>query len=297
MAYQNVGQCKFFVDHGLWLNSLGLFSPPDVISSMMGLNPTNIIEPTGGFSMYYYVPRYAPINYVAFLGHNGGTMYPEWQDEDGGGISTQITSHINGQDWAGSSPVEYSGFSIFFITDTIEPELLAYIKQDEGTTIGSISVGSTYDMPHSPDLSLTMTREYGGIKTIETKGGASLSNAFYTKPPKWGDLEAWQLGGQDFSVGGRRIWSLNFSFLSDSSVFPDNPTEIADAGGWEVDETTPDFMSEVLKKTRGSMLPFIFQPNTDDDIFAICKFDQNSFKFDQVANGVYNVKLKIREVW
>ena len=61
MAYQNVGQCKFFVDHGLWLNSLGLFSPPDVISSMMGLNPTNIIEPTGGFSMYYYVPRYAPI--------------------------------------------------------------------------------------------------------------------------------------------------------------------------------------------------------------------------------------------
>ena len=46
MAYQNVGQCKFFVDHGLWLNSLGLFSPPTAISSVMGLNPTNIITST-----------------------------------------------------------------------------------------------------------------------------------------------------------------------------------------------------------------------------------------------------------
>ena len=47
-------------------------------------------------------------------------------------------------------------------------------------------------------------------------------------------------------------------------------------------------------------LPFIFQPdsnNNNPDQFAICKFDMKEFKFEQVANGVYNVKLKIREVW
>jgi hypothetical protein len=56
----------------------------------------------------------------------------------------------------------------------------------------------------------------------------------------------------------------------------------------------------VVRKTNGGQLPFIFQPdgsNNNPDQFAICKFDQNSFQFKQVANGVYNVKLKIREVW
>ena len=59
-------------------------------------------------------------------------------------------------------------------------------------------------------------------------------------------------------------------------------------------------MSEVIRKTNGGQLPFIFQPDKDNnnpDQFAIAKFDMKSFKFEQVANGVYNVKLKIREVW
>jgi hypothetical protein len=140
-----------------------------------------------------------------------------------------------------------------------------------------------------------MTREYGGIKTIETKGGASLSNSFYTNPPKWGSKEAWQLGNKSFKVGGRRTWDLSFSYISDSDLFPENPTE---SDGALVDLTeTPDFLSEVVKKTNGGQLPFIFQPDKTNHQFAIAKLDQSSFKFEQVANGVYNIKLKIREVW
>jgi hypothetical protein len=50
----------------------------------------------------------------------------------------------------------------------------------------------------------------------------------------------------------------------------------------------------------GGHLPFIFQPNKDNDEidqFAICKFDMGSFNFEQVSHNVYNVKLKIKEVW
>ena len=60
------------------------------------------------------------------------------------------------------------------------------------------------------------------------------------------------------------------------------------------------FYNQVIHKTNGGQLPFIFQPdknNNNSDSFAICKFDMDSFEFDQVANGVYNIKLKIREVW
>ena len=84
-------------------------------------------------------------------------------------------------------------------------------------------------MPHSPDLSLTMTREYGGIKTIQTKGGASLSNDFGSKPPMWGDAGAWELwhpdtgvANQTLSRSGRRVWDLSFSYLDNHNLWGSN---------------------------------------------------------------------------
>ena len=62
--------------------------------------------------------------------------------------------------------------------------------------------------------------------------------------------------------------------------------------------TSDNFYSQVIHKTNGGQLPFIFQPDKDDNTnFAIAKFDMDSFKFDQVANSVYNCKIRIREVW
>ena len=61
--------------------------------------------------------------------------------------------------------------------------------------------------------------------------------------------------------------------------------------------TDNSFYTQVIHKLNGGQSAFIFQPDVNDNTnFAICKF-ASGFKFDQVANGVYNVKLKIREVW
>ena len=60
------------------------------------------------------------------------------------------------------------------------------------------------------------------------------------------------------------------------------------------------FMGVVMEKTIGGSLPFIFQPdgnNNSPDQFAICMIEKDSFSFEQVANGVYDISLKIREVW
>jgi hypothetical protein len=61
----------------------------------------------------------------------------------------------------------------------------------------------------------------------------------------------------------------------------------------------------------GGHLPFIFCPDPsieylypDGDLlyprvpeFAICRFDMKSFQREQVANNVYNMKVKIVESW
>jgi len=47
-------------------------------------------------------------------------------------------------------------------------------------------------------------------------------------------------------------------------------------------------------------LPFIFQADKDNsnpDQFAICRFVNNSLKATQSAFNVYDISLKIEEVW
>ena len=62
--------------------------------------------------------------------------------------------------------------------------------------------------------------------------------------------------------------------------------------------TGDNFFSQVIHKTHGGQLPFLFQPdNSNPDGFAIAKFDMNKFSFRQTAPNMYSVKLKIREIW
>jgi len=204
---------------------------------------------------------------------------------------------------SGYSPQDITKNHLDFYPFTLPPEESTKIK------FGAFCVGNYYDMPHSPDLNLKMSIEMDGVKNIKTKGGVSLTDINYTKPQDWGDGGAWQLGGVSNLRSGRRVWDLSFSYLSDSDVFPKvAATTNYEAGdsfvdGYPQDNTLldgTDFFSQVWNRTMGGHLPFIFQPdntNNNPDQFAICRFDMDSLQYDQVANNVYNVKLKIRESW
>ena len=150
--------------------------------------------------------------------------------------------------------------------------------------------------------------------------GASFSNANWIKPPKWGDLEAWQLAyafGEGYYkhprlYSGRRIWDLSFSYMSDSDLEPRNYTGTTTS----LYPGDDNWFENVLHYTMGGHLPFVFQPNKDATYeaidsnesgtldylkqipeFAICRLDMNSFKREQVAHGVYNIKIKVKETW
>ena len=300
MAYQNVGTPRFYVNVLEYLSSVGYIQ----IDDKHRTHPTTMYPEESEIITIVPENIFIEKSFVAYLGHTGGKLH--FVTAFGDDISVNASKGTTGQllpEWDGFSIASFNGFDI-------APNQGNTISTWHEFPLSSIVVGNYYDMPHSPDLSLTMTREYGGIKTIETKGGASLSNAFYSKPPAWGDLGAWEIGGGDpkLSKSGRRVWDLSFSYLQDSSLFPDVSAlrNYGVEGYSEGDSATlntllngDDFYGQVIHKTNGGQLPFIFQPDKDNDNpdqFAICKFD-SGFKFDQVANGVYNVKLKIREVW
>ena len=95
--------------------------------------------------------------------------------------------------------------------------------------LNCISVGTFYDMPHSPELDLTMTIENDGYDTITSRGGSYLSNVRYTGAPMWERVDGtkvppWTIG-EPTTLGrrnGRRVWNLKFNYLNDSDLFASN---------------------------------------------------------------------------
>ena len=193
--------------------------------------------------------------------------------------------------------------------------------------IGAISMGVMYTMPNSADLDITMQVEFDGYDETETLGGSTLINIRQTGSPIWSNDGKYN---SPFSVGdfsdnqylggakrnGRRSWSLKFSYIADTDLFSSNYTannyiettsdyndadKNTDGDSFEYNMFTDDsFVAQVWNKTLGGALPFIFQPdsnNDNPDQFCIAKFDMDTLSVKQVAFKTYNISVKIREVW
>ena len=324
MPYQSVGTPKFFIDHALWLHHSGVYTN-EAFSELLTLNPSTFKHYTGIASLEISIPQYAPITYVAYLGHrmatHGGELSVRGFIPEDYKPRPPFTSTVNLT--AADAPT-YDGFSIAeFTNDPDWTEVYASVNATTGAStpgagiasLGAVSIGSTYTMPNAPNLSLTMSRDYGGTKEFTTYNGSSMSNTMWNKAPKWGAYSAWELGdnsiNQAFARSGRRSWSLKFSYMDDGDLWGPNQSlsnYLETSDGYDSEDVSDEFVdnlldndnffSQVWSKTLGGTLPFIFQPNKDDNIdYAICKFVDNSLKATQSAFNVYDISLNIEEVW
>ena len=184
-------------------------------------------------------------------------------------------------------------------------------------SLGDTSIGWTYEMPHSPDLSIKLGYINESIKTQTTKGGHTLTNSGSSEPPYWLNKPQWMtkdgytpIGSyKGFNPSARRTWDLSFSYLDDTDMLKQGyPGDIRDEHGvfsgrrlmgndFFTTGITDTFYTKVVHGTANFKLPFIFQPNKDVDEFAICRINSDSFTLEQVANNVYNVSMTITETW
>ena len=344
----------------------------DDMSKIIGLNPTDYIRTGDAYfgtnddgSYYWY---YINVNlkqgyrasgegkaFIAWLNHNfNGTdshqiSKPKFKLIDATTDPVTVQRSYEAPDEVQNFPYANgedsfvcNGFSIGEVnaSDVIFNQIRFYLNKNSvpetgfDLTIGSLAWGEIFEMPHSPDLQLTMTREFDGIETQQTKGGNTLTQINYATAPSWAVYPAWQLSTSNLNYHinnnykenrqasrGRRIWDLKFSYVDSKDLFSVNESmstyNISEAdvnsdyesgtfnanGNFEEENTAysdDSFMNKVMSRTKGGALPFIFQPdgnNNSPDQFAICQFDQDSFQFKQVAHNVYDISLKIREVW
>ena len=227
MAYQNIGTPRFYVSVLQWLKSLEKISIGNIYEigatsqealSLLDLNPTHTKVSNAAFDGDYEVVQYSiddPIanytyenqGFVMLLNHNfksaGASVKIKEEDGNSCGTPNNDTAINAGISSSWATP-NYDGWSLWTfddISDLSTEETLKFVMtnaDDSGTfgsiplKLGSFLLGNYYDMS-PPNLNLTMKREYGGIKTIETIKGTSLSNSFYRGSPSWGDVGAWEL--------------------------------------------------------------------------------------------------------
>ena len=176
--------------------------------------------------------------------------------------------------------------------------------QNVSQFIKAIIVGNMYEFEHSPQLSVSTNIQFDGVESSTGIYGHDASTSKYIgKPNNPFAIHNPSVGyvrNVDNLIGseGRKSWDLNFNFLSDSKTLPNRFNDISYIN--PSSNFAGDFYSSVLSKTIGNHLKFLFIPNSQDDSpqdMFICKFDQSEFPFEEVAPGLYNMNLKIKESW
>ena len=313
MSYNRVRSCKFYIDAMLLARQLGYIETENVHGKYY-LNPTkttniNIDENSQALVSVYLSKRHFlnSITHCFILGHQLADDDMDVQGyirddnlETGYSIISETAFSTNG----------WSKFTASAGTELDADRFTLKIIGNEGdsTPIGDISVGWSYEMPNSPDMELTQTFANESLKTVNTKGGVTLSNTGWNQPPMWGTRPAWRHGGGFVSYPARRSWSLKFSYLNDTDLMPQHYNEIMtpNSNNYGIFERTnvnnpdfnikQDFLSSVMP-TINLGLPFLFQPDTKVQEYAIARVNANSVTMNQVAFNTYDISMSITETF
>ena len=278
---------RFYVDMVTFLHATGMTGWADSDqrggAELLYMNPSNpyireqqsnpIIFRLGIYNQNQYKTSF-PINFVALLNHNLASdsnpflvqgIRQDWADNNyTGHVWDTLTDNsdykrniLNGNQSNPNIVPQYNGTTIFEIKERNELWTSFFLKYDSGFDdtinhqLGSLVVGKYWDAPNSPDLSLTMSRRFDGIKKQKTIGGKTLANIYYDGPTEWtmnhpidNDLNGTykyppfeldttaQVDTQGFRFDyraksglgrkGLRSWNLTFSYISEDNMWMDN---------------------------------------------------------------------------
>ena len=161
--------------------------------------------------------------------------------------------------------------------------------------VGCIMMGEYYEMPHAPDLELTRMISYNRLNDLqESHGGQRFSNLkSYGRTASSTSKSPFTTASNGYDMyGGRIIYDMKFSFLTNEQLMPDE---------YDVLAADDNFVSDVWNMTNGNHLPFIFSIDKDSEdndaesehIFG--RFANNSLDMTQVAPEIYNISLTVEE--
>ena len=268
---------RFYVDMPTFLHATGDLKWQGHFLYMNASNPTTKDINTAQSNTVFNIGSATteaktsfPINFVALLNHNLGSNTNGFQIvgkselDDNEDLYPSEQEILNANHTVEYIEPYYNGTTIFEFASKDKYWNSFDVWYDSSNHIdagkhqlGSFVVGKYWDAPNSPDLSLTMSRRFEGIKTKKTMGGKVLANIYYDGPTEWtmyhrydgtykyapfeldlaesvvdldtdlGNLETHKLDRSSrvksgLGRKGLRSWNLTFSYISEDNMWMDN---------------------------------------------------------------------------
>lgn len=311
--YGRIGKPVFYIDAVLLARKWGVAEETPSTAGKFHLNPVKVTDftissSTGKKFISVDLPTHWLDSLTDFfvLGHE---LYANSHD-----IRVKFDL-LNGDTTSGDNVLEsfselHNGWSKFNlgVCAIRGNRLVVAIEGNQNDTfrLGDFSACWKWEAPNTPDQDLTRGYVNETVKHTTTPSGHTLSNSGYNQQPKW-ILDAWErsyeTGGFTSGAVGRRKWNFKFSYVDDTKLFPDyysnplleNNTQFGIFSGIDIVKVKDDFISKVYHGTNGFELPFIFQPNSDLDDFAICRIMNKDINPVQVSHNLYEVNFDIIE--
>jgi hypothetical protein len=172
--------------------------------------------------------------------------------------------------------------------------------------LGSVMLGAYYDMPHSPDMTLTRSIMFDGVKVRKSMGGQKYGLATnigkFTSSAQQHPPFILGSSNEQHEFMGRFAYDLAFSYIQNTDLMPAELLTQHDATKGSLhDDSQRSFVLDVWNQTIGNLLPFIFtfdKSSVGDDAegdYIFARFDQSSLDMNQVAHKLWNIRLKIIE--
>ena len=333
MTYQRTLTPRIYTDNINILMSAGKMATTDITLSgetmvagsslieLFALRPTNTQTiSTNLVPANFYIQINSQITtdanvdntFIAILGHNMYSADAEFRvqtDDDSGfgsANSPAMTEVVNCGGGASSGSGNYcdpgsNGWSLATFSQATDNKYLRIYfnpgagNYDDNLQIGAILIGEVFNFPNSPDLNISKSYEFDGVKKLQSVGGQTYSNASFLRGADWGIKGPYYNSTSATPIGysyGRQNLDLSFSYLADTNVFPDNrynPNQVFQSN---------NILNNLIVKTGGGHFPFLFQFDKDtataDDSFLWCRLN-NEPKFSQVAHQTWNTSLSFRE--
>lgn len=331
MSYQRIRTPRIYTDNISWLLGLGKITSNSITQSglttaspieMFDMKPSNLVDLGGsGTSTTHYIKLNTNIttdsaqdaNFIAILGHNfeeaGVKFKVEISDNSNFPVGTEttilsLTNVVNASlsgDYAVPSANGWSLATFSGTTDnqwvriTFEPTTGTPIEYQDDVKIGAILIGEYLNFPHSPDLEINKQLIFDGVKKQQSIGGQTYANASFLSGANWYHepyVNSGNVNPNPLRRTGRLSVDMNFSYLTDTDVFPQEFNDNSHLIGAD------NLMGNLIQRTAGGMYPFLicFDPtgNIDDDSYLWCRLN-NTPKFKQVANQVWNCDISLLE--
>ena len=262
---------RFYVDMPTFLHATGQLGWDAVDkggAALLYMNPSNPIYTPYTSGTFFVIghpdnnlPKTSfPINFFALLNHNFASDTHKIEVIGKKGLGQEDSSDrprlhdvgysnvLNTNSISDDMDPSFNGTSIFTFTEQDEYWRSFEIYYGDGWDndnhqLGSMVIGKYWDAPNSPDLNLTMSRRFDGIKRKKTIGGKTLANIYFDGPTEWTmnglngtykyppfELDLATVGdGTDGDFNhiaksglgrkGLRSWKLTFSYISEDDMW------------------------------------------------------------------------------